>query len=163
MSEFRQYQRKGLSEMREYIKGEDLTNISVADVDNPETDMGMVARNPKDHDDQWYVARKYFKENLQAVQGKRTMALEPGRTSTEWLLLKALTIGCIILAVLASLGKVPWTPAEAGAYMTGVATETTDYIAVFAPYLSMLAGLYMFLRSWLKKKEIENETTLKEG
>lgn len=65
MSEFKQYKRKGLSEMRPYVKGEDLTNISVAAVDNPEEDMGMVARNPVNHADQWYVARKYFEDNLE--------------------------------------------------------------------------------------------------
>lgn len=53
---FNQYKRKEFSEMRPYEKGEDLTKISVADVDNPETDMGYVARNPKNHNDQWYVA-----------------------------------------------------------------------------------------------------------
>lgn len=60
-----QYKRKGLSEMRPYVKGEDLTKISVSDVDDPESDMGMVARNPKNHEDQWYVARKYFEDNLE--------------------------------------------------------------------------------------------------
>ena len=67
MSEFKQYKRKGLSETRPYIKGENLSNVSVAKVDDPETDMGMIARNPLDHDDQWYVARKYFEENLEPV------------------------------------------------------------------------------------------------
>ena len=64
---FKQYKRKGLSEMRPYVLGEDLTNISVADVDTPSTDRGMVARNPQNHDDQWYVARKYFEDNLESV------------------------------------------------------------------------------------------------
>lgn len=68
MSKFKQYRRKGFSEMRPYEKGEDLTKISVALVDNPETDMGMVARNPQNHDDQWYVARKYFEDNLELVE-----------------------------------------------------------------------------------------------
>jgi len=63
--DFKQYRRKGLSEMRPYIKGEDLTGISVSATDNPEMDMGMVARNPKNHADQWYVARKYFEDNLE--------------------------------------------------------------------------------------------------
>lgn len=61
---WKQYQHKGLLEMRPYIKGENLTDISVANADNPDTDMGVVARNPKDHIDQWYVARKYFEDNL---------------------------------------------------------------------------------------------------
>ena len=62
---WKQYKRKGLSEMRPYVKGEDLSSISVAVVDNPETDMGMIARNPKNHADQWYVAKKYFDDNLE--------------------------------------------------------------------------------------------------
>lgn len=65
MSDWNQYKRKGLSEMRPYIKGEDMSNISVSKEDDPENDMGMVARNPKNHDDQWYVARKYFDDNLE--------------------------------------------------------------------------------------------------
>lgn len=35
------------------------------DDNNPPDDMGMVARNPKNHADQWYVARKYFEDNLE--------------------------------------------------------------------------------------------------
>jgi hypothetical protein len=68
---WKKYKRKGLSEMRLYVKGEDLTNISVNKEDDPETDMGMVARNPKNHDDQWYVARKYFDDNLEEVPSDR--------------------------------------------------------------------------------------------
>lgn len=67
MSEFKQYKRKELSEMRPYVAGEDMTHISVADVDDPRQDMGMVARNPQNHMDQWYVARKYFEDNLELV------------------------------------------------------------------------------------------------
>jgi len=54
-------------EMRPYVKGEDLTNISVSDQDDPETDMGMIARNPSNHDDQWYVARAYFEEHYKTL------------------------------------------------------------------------------------------------
>ena len=64
MNEFKKYRRTNVAEMRPYIQGEDLTNISVSDVDNPETDMGMIARNPKNHNDMWYVARKYFDDNF---------------------------------------------------------------------------------------------------
>ena len=68
MSEFKQYKRKGLSEMRPYVYGEDQDQFSVSNEDDPLTDMGMVARNPKNHKDQWYVARKYFDDNLELVQ-----------------------------------------------------------------------------------------------
>lgn len=51
--------------MRPYVKGEDLSGVSVSKEDNPETDMGMIARNPKNHEDKWYVARKYFEDNFE--------------------------------------------------------------------------------------------------
>lgn len=63
---FKKYKRKNVAEMRPYALGEDLTKISVNFVvDSPERDMGMIARNPKNHKDQWYVARKYFEENFE--------------------------------------------------------------------------------------------------
>jgi len=67
MNEFKQYRRKGLAEMRPYIPGESLEGVSVSEVDDPPNDLGMVARNPKNHDDQWYVAKKHFKENFEAA------------------------------------------------------------------------------------------------
>ena len=50
--------------MRPHILNEDLTGISISDEDNPETDMRMIARNPENHKDQWYVAEKYFIDNF---------------------------------------------------------------------------------------------------
>lgn len=69
MSEFKQYKRKGLSEMRPYVSGEDLTGVSVSDADKqlPSLDGGYIARNPKNHADLWYVAKKYFDDNLEPV------------------------------------------------------------------------------------------------
>jgi len=64
MNEFKQYIRTNIAEMRPYILGEDLSNISVNRVDNPRTDMGMVARNPNNHDDMWYIAKEYFETNF---------------------------------------------------------------------------------------------------
>jgi len=66
---WKQYKRKGLSEMRPYINGEVLTaevSISEADRLNGSPKEGdMIARNPKNHADQWLVARKYFEDNLE--------------------------------------------------------------------------------------------------
>ncbi len=67
MSEFKKYRRTNISEMRTYVKGEDLTGVSVSDADNPEEDMGMIARNPKNHTDRWYVARAWFEENFEEL------------------------------------------------------------------------------------------------
>lgn len=69
MSEFKQYRRKGLSEMRPHIPGENLEGISVSDEDRLSgclrTAGGMIARNPGNHADQWYVAKAYFDKNYE--------------------------------------------------------------------------------------------------
>lgn len=65
---WKQYKRKGLSKMRPYVEGEELSRVSIsaADRDNGSPKIGdMIARNPINHDDQWLVARKYFEDNLE--------------------------------------------------------------------------------------------------
>lgn len=68
------YRRTGLSEMRPYVFDEDLTGISVSEPDLEFMSIcavqgrdpgGYIARNPKNHADQWYVAQAYFDENLE--------------------------------------------------------------------------------------------------
>jgi hypothetical protein len=65
--DWKKYRRTNIAEMRHYVEGEDLFNVSVSPEDNPATDKGMIARNPKNHKDQWYVARKYFEDNFEAI------------------------------------------------------------------------------------------------
>ncbi len=65
MNEFKQYRRKGLAEMRPYVPGEDLLGVSVSEADDPPNDLGMIARNPKNHADKWYVAKKYFEDSFE--------------------------------------------------------------------------------------------------
>jgi len=70
MTDWKQYKRKGLSEMMPYREGMDMTGVSIADVDadNGSPRPGdMIARNPKNHADKWLVAEKYFLENLEPV------------------------------------------------------------------------------------------------
>jgi hypothetical protein len=65
---WKKYKRKGLSEMRPYVEGEELSRVSIsaADRDNGSPKIGdMIARNPVNHDDQWLVAKKYFEDNLE--------------------------------------------------------------------------------------------------
>lgn len=78
MSEFKQYKRKGLSEMiafRDFV-GQDMSKVSVSDQDkllsNEEFEKGYIARNPKNHADMWYVAKKYFDDNLELAGGGST-------------------------------------------------------------------------------------------
>jgi len=70
MSEFQQYQRKQVAELRPYVKGEDTSNVSISDEDiaagSPKTG-DMIARHPKNHSDQWLVAAQYFADNFEEV------------------------------------------------------------------------------------------------
>jgi hypothetical protein len=71
MSEFKQYRRKSVSEMRPFVEGEVLgseVSISEEDKKNGSPKPGdMIARNPKNHNDKWLVAKKYFEENLEPI------------------------------------------------------------------------------------------------
>ncbi len=65
---WKQYKRKGLSEMRPYEQGDwadKSISISEVDLQLPTLIGGFVARNPKNHADKWYVAKKYFDDNLE--------------------------------------------------------------------------------------------------
>lgn len=72
MSEFKQYRRKQIAELRPYVPGECLLeqqiSISVADITADSPKIGdMIARNPKNHDDQWLVAAQYFADNFEPI------------------------------------------------------------------------------------------------
>lgn len=54
------YVRIGAIEARPYIHGESMKGISVSDADQPPKVGGMIARNPDNHADQWYIAEAYF-------------------------------------------------------------------------------------------------------
>jgi len=71
MSGFKQYRRKSVSEMRPYIEGETLAgkvSVSEADLKAGSPKAGdMIARNPKNNEDQWLVAKTYFEDNLEPI------------------------------------------------------------------------------------------------
>ena len=71
ISEFKQFRRKQIAELRPFQEGEKLSdNVSVS---KPDKEAGspkvgdMIARNPKNHDDQWLVAKQYFEDNFEPV------------------------------------------------------------------------------------------------
>jgi hypothetical protein len=86
MNEFKKYRRTQIAEMRP-ITFEDIQRfqddqiihvmkdtqfkISISDVDlqNGSPKIGdMVARNPKNHNDQWLVAKVYFQDNFEPLE-----------------------------------------------------------------------------------------------
>lgn len=70
MTDFTQHRRKQIAELRPYQPGETLDGVSIADVDkaagSPKVG-DMIARNPKNHADQWLVAAAYFADNFEPV------------------------------------------------------------------------------------------------
>lgn len=85
MNEFKKYRRTQIAEMRP-VTSEDIAafgidrfmhsmrdtelkvSISVADKANGSPKIGdMIARNPKNHNDQWLVAKQYFEDNFEPI------------------------------------------------------------------------------------------------
>ena len=69
---WKQYRRKQIAELRPYVVGENLSwgkvSISAPDLDAGSPKPGdMIARNPKNHDDQWLVAAAYFADNFEPM------------------------------------------------------------------------------------------------
>lgn len=68
MNTFAPYRRKQIAELRPYVEGETLVGVSIS---APDKEAGspkvgdMVARNPKNHADQWLVAALYFADNFE--------------------------------------------------------------------------------------------------
>jgi hypothetical protein len=88
MSEFKTYKRVGEIEAREAEPADwpnkyDLRRISIspADWENGFTQGGMVARNPANHDDQWYIAPDYFAKHYAEIASG--MDGRTGRTLSE--------------------------------------------------------------------------------
>ena len=79
MIDFKQYRRKQIAELRPVTETELTFNkeklvkgwfVSVSQEDEKAgspKEGDMVARNPKNHKDQWLVAKQYFNDNFETV------------------------------------------------------------------------------------------------
>ena len=70
MTDFVQYRRSQIAELRPWYEGDDMSRISVSAPDREAgspKDGDMIARNPANHDDQWLVAEAYFLANFEPV------------------------------------------------------------------------------------------------
>ena len=66
-SRYKNYRKKNVQPMRPYEPGEDLTGVSVNTEDTPEIG-GMIAINPQNQEDRWYVAKKLFDDNYELAE-----------------------------------------------------------------------------------------------
>ena len=68
MTQFTKWRRSQIAELRPWTEGDDMSRVSVS---APDKEAGspkpgdMIARNPKNHDDQWLVAAQYFADNFE--------------------------------------------------------------------------------------------------
>ncbi len=84
MSEFKKFRRKQIAEIREVTEADIkqysekdyisifgwqyVVSISSADLEKGSPKIGdMIARNPIDHNDQWLIEEKYFKDNFEQL------------------------------------------------------------------------------------------------
>ena len=68
MPDFTKYRRSQIAELRPYELGEEMRLVSISQPDrqNGSPKSGdMIARNPKNHADQWLVAAQYFTDNFE--------------------------------------------------------------------------------------------------
>lgn len=86
MSEYSKYRRTQIGELRPVTEadlakgfGEEVS-VSIADINNGSPKLGdMIARNPKNHEDKWLVAEKYFKDNFEEISNG-----EPLNNTISW-------------------------------------------------------------------------------
>jgi hypothetical protein len=67
---FKKYRRKQIAELRPYVANEVLHQVSIspADKEAGSPKVGdMIARNPKNNQDQWLVAKQYFLDNFEEI------------------------------------------------------------------------------------------------
>lgn len=70
MSEFKQYRRMQIAELRPWVFTDDMSCISVSPEDakaGSPKEGDMIGRNPKNHYDQWLVSAQYFADNFEPV------------------------------------------------------------------------------------------------
>ena len=68
---FKRYRRIQIAELRPFIPGQQLGDtVSISEEDrkagSPKAG-DMIARNPKNHDDQWLIAAQYFVDNFEEL------------------------------------------------------------------------------------------------
>ncbi len=66
-NDYKLYRKKNLQPMRPYIPGEDLSGVSVNAEDTPGQG-GMIAYNPENPADRWYVSQQFFADNYELTQ-----------------------------------------------------------------------------------------------
>jgi hypothetical protein len=75
MEDFKKYSRTSIAELRPVTQRDidrfanSIYSVSIEDLRNGSPKIGdMIARNPKNHLDQWLIAKDYFEENFESLE-----------------------------------------------------------------------------------------------
>jgi hypothetical protein len=75
MEDFKKYRRTSIAELRPVTQWDidrfanSIYSVSIEDLSNGSPKIGdMIARNPKNHLDQWLIAKDYFEENFESLE-----------------------------------------------------------------------------------------------
>lgn len=75
MEDFKKYRRTSIAELRPVTQWDidrfenSIYSVSIEDLGNGSPKIGdMIARNPKNHLDQWLIAKDYFEENFESLE-----------------------------------------------------------------------------------------------
>ncbi len=61
---WKKYRKVTTQEMRPYIVGEGMCGIAIRDAETPPVLGGQIARDPLDHNNQWYIPPEMFMLNF---------------------------------------------------------------------------------------------------
>lgn len=70
MSNFIKHRRTNLAELMPYTgDSKELDNVEISTVDKDHgLEGGWIARNPKNHEDKWFIAAEYYKNNFASIE-----------------------------------------------------------------------------------------------
>jgi len=77
MEDFKKYRRTSIAELRPVTQSDidrfanSIYSVSIEDLRNGSPKIGdMIARNPKNHLDQWLIAKDYFEQNFESLENE---------------------------------------------------------------------------------------------
>ena len=114
MTDFRPYRRTAIAELAPWTPETDMEGVSVSEADleagSPKPG-DMIARNPKNHADQWLVAAQYFRAHFEPVSPHQEPAEEdPWETIRQQMreLGREVWVGCLAAEGYAPTDRTPW-------------------------------------------------------
>lgn len=165
MVEFKQYRRRELAELTPWVEDTNMKKVSVAEVDrlNGSPKEGdMIARNPKNHDDQWLVAKQYFQDNFDSLEWPMNKPVPPdivvlveGQTKAQKSTIVMLSMStainyrCVVASYRVVDGDTVWTELDLGfnvfikQFCRVVGVDAPEHTTVAGQLVTQVVGLWV--------------------